>query len=130
MSQSRTLPSVLPRATREHRGTRVLLTGFTIVLLIILLLLPLTVIFTEALSHGLGAVGVALTDPDSLASIQLTLLVAAVSVYWRSVNVAVTASAELTVTKQVPVPVQAPVQPPNVESALGVAVKVATVPGA
>ena len=57
-----------------------MLTGITIVLLVILLLLPLTVIFTEALSRGLGAVGVALTDPDSLASIQLTLLVAAVSV--------------------------------------------------
>jgi sulfate transport system permease protein len=58
----------------------VVLTGLTIVLLVILLLLPLTVIFTEALSHGLGAVGVALTDPDSLASIKLTLLVAAGSV--------------------------------------------------
>jgi sulfate transport system permease protein len=56
------------------------LTGVTIVLLVMLLLLPLTVVFTEALSHGLGAVGVAVTDPDSLASIQLTLLVAAVSV--------------------------------------------------
>jgi sulfate transport system permease protein len=80
MSQSQAVPSVLPTATRERQGTRVVLTGLTIVLLVILLLLPLTVIFTEALSHGLGAVGVALTDPDSLASIKLTLLVAAVSV--------------------------------------------------
>ena len=80
MSQSQAVPSVLPAATRERPGTRVVLTGFTIVLLVILLLLPLAVVFTEALSHGLGAVGVALTDPDSLASIQLTLLVAAVSV--------------------------------------------------
>jgi sulfate/thiosulfate transport system permease protein len=80
MSQSQAVPSVLPTATRARQGTRVVLTGLTIVLLVILLLLPLTVIFTEALSHGLGAVGVALTDPDSLASIKLTLLVAAVSV--------------------------------------------------
>jgi sulfate/thiosulfate transport system permease protein len=86
MSQSRALPSVLPAssalptAARERPGTRVVLTGVTIVLLVMLLLLPLTVVFTEALSHGLGAVGVAVTDPDSLASIQLTLLVAAVSV--------------------------------------------------
>jgi sulfate/thiosulfate transport system permease protein len=57
-----------------------MLTGLTLVLLVILLLLPLAVIFTEALSRGLGAVGDALTEPDSLASIQLTLLVAAVSV--------------------------------------------------
>jgi sulfate/thiosulfate transport system permease protein len=80
MSLSQAVPPVLPTATRERPGTRVVLTGITIVLLVILLLLPLTVIFTEALSRGLGAVGAALTDPDSLASIQLTLLVAAVSV--------------------------------------------------
>jgi sulfate/thiosulfate transport system permease protein len=80
MSLSQAVPPVLPTATRERPGTRVVLTGITIVLLVMLLLLPLTVIFTEALSRGLGAVGAALTDPDSLASIQLTLLVAAVSV--------------------------------------------------
>ncbi len=80
MSLSQAVPSVLPTATRERPETRVVLTGVTIVLLVILLLLPLTVVFTEALSRGLGAVAVALTDPDSLASIQLTLLVAAVSV--------------------------------------------------
>jgi sulfate/thiosulfate transport system permease protein len=80
MSQSRAVPSVLPMATRERQATRLMLTGLTLVLLVILLLLPLAVIFTEALSRGLGAVGDALTEPDSLASIQLTLLVAAVSV--------------------------------------------------
>jgi sulfate transport system permease protein len=80
MSQSRAGQSVLPTATRERQATRLILTGLTIVLLVILLLLPLAVIFTEALSRGLGAVGDALTEPDSLASIQLTLLVAAVSV--------------------------------------------------
>jgi sulfate/thiosulfate transport system permease protein len=80
MSQSRAGQSVLPTATRERQATHLILTGLTIVLLVILLLLPLAVIFTEALSRGLGAVGDALTEPDSLASIQLTLLVAAVSV--------------------------------------------------
>jgi sulfate transport system permease protein len=80
MSQSRAVPSVLPMATRERQATRLMLTGLTLVLLVILLLLPLAVIFTEALSRGLGAVGDALIEPDSLASIQLTLLVAAVSV--------------------------------------------------
>ena len=62
-----------------------MLTGVTNVLLVMLLLLPLTVVFTEALSRGLGAVGNALTEPDSLASIQLTLLVAAVSVPFNTV---------------------------------------------
>jgi sulfate transport system permease protein len=85
MSQSRAVPSVLPMATRERQATRLMLTGLTIVLLVILLLLPLAVIFTEALSLGLGAVGNALREPDSLASIQLTLLVAAVSVPFNTV---------------------------------------------
>ena len=80
MRQSPAVPSLLPVTTRERAATRLMLTGLTIVLLVILLLLPLAVVFTEALSRGLGAVGNALTEPDSLASIQLTLLVAAVSV--------------------------------------------------
>jgi sulfate/thiosulfate transport system permease protein len=80
MRQSPAVPSLLPVTTRERPATRLMLTGLTIVLLVILLLLPLAVIFTEALSRGLAAVGNALTEPDSLASIQLTLLVAAVSV--------------------------------------------------
>ena len=80
MRQSPAVPSLLPVTTRERPATRLMLTGLTIVLLVILLLLPLAVVFTEALSRGLGAVGNALTEPNSLASIQLTLLVAAVSV--------------------------------------------------
>ena len=80
MTSSQAVPSALPVAVREGQGTRVALSGLTIALLGILLLLPLAVIFTEALSRGLGAVGTALTDPDSVASIELTLLVAAISV--------------------------------------------------
>ena len=52
----------------------------TIVLLVLLLLLPLVMVYTEALRHGLGGVIVTFTDPDSLAAIRMTLLVAAVSV--------------------------------------------------
>jgi sulfate/thiosulfate transport system permease protein len=70
----------LPKATRERPTTRLALTALTILLLLLLLLLPLVVIFAEALSHGFGAVGHALADPDAIASIELTLLVAAVSV--------------------------------------------------
>ena len=43
-------------------------------------------------------------------------------------NVAVTVVAALTVTAQVPVPEQAPLQPANVEPAAGVAVRVRAVP--
>ncbi len=72
--------SGLPPATRELRPTRWALTMLTIVLLVLFLLLPLAVVFTEALSRGLPAVTDALTEPDTVAAIGLTLLVAAVSV--------------------------------------------------
>ncbi len=45
-----------------------------------------------------------------------------------SVKVAVTVGAALIVTVQVPVPVQAPLQPVKVEPAAGAAVRVTTVP--
>ncbi|MEA2775304.1 MAG: sulfate/thiosulfate transport system permease protein [Acetobacteraceae bacterium] len=70
----------LPLATRESRLTRVLLITLTVVLLVAMLVLPLAVVFTEALSHGLAAVGDALAEPEAITSIELTLLVAAVSV--------------------------------------------------
>ena len=48
--------------------------------LALLLLLPLTAVFVEALHKGLGAYLVALTDPDTRSAVRLTLLVAAVTV--------------------------------------------------
>lgn len=77
---SQAAPHTLRAATREGDATRLLLTALTIALLVALLLLPLLVVFAEALAHGLGAVGDALADPDAVAAIELTLLVAAVSV--------------------------------------------------
>ena len=68
------------RATQERPGVRIALIALTIVLLVILLLLPLAVVFTEALSRGLAAVMDALDEPDAISAIELTLLVAAVSV--------------------------------------------------
>ena len=44
------------------------------------LVLPLVAVFTEALSKGFAAYGSALIEPDALAAIRLTLLVAAISV--------------------------------------------------
>jgi len=43
-------------------------------------LLPLIAVFTEALRRGLAPAVAALTDPDALAAIRLTLLVAAIAV--------------------------------------------------
>ena len=68
------------RATEERPAPRTLLTALTIVLLLVLLLLPLAAVFVEALSRGLDGVAMALGEPDALAAIELTLIVAAVSV--------------------------------------------------
>jgi sulfate transport system permease protein len=68
------------RATEERPAARVTLTALTIVLLLVLLVLPLAVVFVEALSRGLHGVMVVLVEPDALAAIKLTLIVAVVSV--------------------------------------------------
>jgi sulfate transport system permease protein len=68
------------QATQEGLAVRVALIALTITSLLILLLLPLIVVFAEALSHGLAAVIDALAEPDAIAAIELTLIVAAVSV--------------------------------------------------
>jgi len=68
------------RATQERPTVRILLTASTIMALVVLLLLPLVAIFGEAFSRGIAGVLESLGDPDSIAAIQLTLLVAAVSV--------------------------------------------------
>jgi sulfate transport system permease protein len=66
--------------TDEHRITRAVLTAVTVVLLVALLLLPLVVVFVEALRRGLPAVLAALAQPDAISAILLSLLVAAISV--------------------------------------------------
>jgi sulfate/thiosulfate transport system permease protein len=70
----------LPSATSESRAAQRVLTALTVLLLLLFLLLPLAVVFTEALSRGLPPIVEALTEPDTVAAIQLTLLVAAISV--------------------------------------------------
>jgi sulfate transport system permease protein len=68
------------RATQESLAARAILVALTILLLLILLLLPLVVVFSEALMRGFGTMVEALGDPDSIAAITLTLIVAAVTV--------------------------------------------------
>ena len=67
-------------ATEEAPATRAALIVLTLALLVVLLLLPLVVVFVEALSRGLAAVVAALGEPDAMAAIELTLIVAAVTV--------------------------------------------------
>lgn len=67
-------------ATKESPAVCAGLTALTVVLLVVLLLMPLVMVFTEALWRGFGAMLDTFADPDAIAAIRLTLLVAAVSV--------------------------------------------------
>ncbi len=66
--------------TTETPFVRVLVTGIVIVWLGLFLLLPLLSVFVEALRQGVGAYLSAVVDPDAMAAIRLTLLVAAIAV--------------------------------------------------
>jgi sulfate transport system permease protein len=59
---------------------RVVIIAVTVILLTVFVVLPLVVVFAQAFSKGLGAYFSALTDPEALSAIRLTLLVAAISV--------------------------------------------------
>lgn len=64
----------------ESRATRAVLLAIALTFLALVLVLPLVAVFTEALRNGVVAALRALREPDALAAIQLTLLVAAISV--------------------------------------------------
>ncbi|MDB5507996.1 MAG: sulfate transporter, inner rane subunit CysW [Hyphomicrobiales bacterium] len=66
--------------TGEGPVARAVLIGVAIAFLSLFLLLPLVVVFVEALRAGAGAYVAALTEPDAVAAIQLTLMVAAIAV--------------------------------------------------
>ena len=68
------------RSTTEDRLTQALLIGGAITFLAFFLLLPLVAVFSEALEQGLGAFIEAVKNPDALAAIKLTLVIAAISV--------------------------------------------------
>src|SRR5690348_135328 len=66
--------------TSEPRWVRLLLIALTLLFLAFFLLLPLVVVFVEALKTGIGPYFAALGDRDALAAINMTLLVAAIAV--------------------------------------------------
>ena len=70
----------LARATEERRGTRALLIAAALVFLTLLLFLPLVLVFAEAFRHGWEGFEAAVIEPDALAAVRLTLLVAAIAV--------------------------------------------------
>jgi sulfate/thiosulfate transport system permease protein len=75
-----TLAFPTERPTTETRPVRLLLVTLVVGWLALFLLLPLVSVLAEALRQGLGAYFAALVDPDALAAIRLTLLVAAIAV--------------------------------------------------
>jgi sulfate transport system permease protein len=64
----------------EPRSVRVVIIAIAVTFLTVLVVLPLVVVFAQAFSKGVGAYFSALSDPEALSAIGLTLMVAAISV--------------------------------------------------
>lgn len=67
-------------AHTEPVWVRLLITGFALAFLTVFVVLPLILVFSEALSKGIAFYLSALADSEALAAIQLTLIAAAISV--------------------------------------------------
>jgi sulfate/thiosulfate transport system permease protein len=68
------------RPIGEGQGARLLLITIALAFLGLMLLLPLVTVFSQALALGVGAFVEAIRQPDALAAMRLTLLVAAIAV--------------------------------------------------
>jgi sulfate/thiosulfate transport system permease protein len=84
------------RATGEGPLARALLIGGALLFLGFSVVLPLVSVFSEALKHGIGAFVEAVTTRDAWAAIQLTLLIAGISV---PLNVVFGVAASWAITK-------------------------------
>lgn len=69
-----------PTALTEPRAVRWLLTALALGFLALFLLVPLVAVFAEGFQKGLTAYLAALTEPDTVAAVRLTLLAAGVAV--------------------------------------------------
>jgi len=67
-------------ATTEPAWVRRLLIGVALAFLALFLFVPLAAVFFEALKKGLGVYLAAISEPDALSAIKLTLIAAAISV--------------------------------------------------
>ncbi|MGH6737655.1 MAG: sulfate ABC transporter permease subunit CysW [Bradyrhizobium sp.] len=75
-------PSVAVRVDNrsEPRAVRIAIIAIAVTFLVLFVVLPLIVVFASALSKGIVVYFSALSDPEALSAIRLTLLVAAISV--------------------------------------------------
>jgi len=83
-------------ATEEPAWVRRALVAIALAFLGLFLVLPLAVVFGEALRKGVGVYVAAITDPDALAALRLTLLAAGIAV---PVNVAIGLAAAWSIAK-------------------------------
>jgi sulfate transport system permease protein len=74
------LRSAVTSPVTEARPVRVTLITLSVVALALFLIAPLLAVFVQALSMGLGPALATFQDPDAIAAIKLTLLVAAIAV--------------------------------------------------
>lgn len=70
----------IQRATQEPAWVRWFLIGLALVFLTLFLFIPLVSVFYEAFKKGVDVYLAAITDPDALSAIKLTLTVAAIAV--------------------------------------------------
>jgi sulfate transport system permease protein len=75
-----TAPRAIPRSTGESRVVRWGLTVAALLFLALALILPLILVFHQALSKGLASYLDAILEPDALSAARLTLLIAAIAV--------------------------------------------------
>jgi sulfate transport system permease protein len=73
-------PRAVTRATGESRAVRWALIGIALVFLALVLLLPLALVFVQALAKGIPAYWDAIREPDALSAAKLTLLIASIAV--------------------------------------------------
>ena len=77
---ARPAPAATPRANRDPAWARWLLTAVALVFLAFFLVLPIVVVFAQAFSRGGAYFLAAVSEPDALAAIRLTLLTVAIVV--------------------------------------------------
>jgi len=75
-----TAPRAVTRATGESRLVRWGLIAVALIFLVLTLMLPLALVFHQALSKGLTAYWAAVSEPDALSAARLTLLTASIAV--------------------------------------------------
>jgi sulfate/thiosulfate transport system permease protein len=89
-------PRAVARATGESRAVRWTLIAIALGFLAVTLVLPLVLVFAQALAKGLPAYWAAITEPDALSAARLTLLVALIAV---PVNLVFGVAAAWSITK-------------------------------